>query len=161
MLGDRWETGVMQSCNTRENICLFKSGCHTIGKLIIWWDCCLNATADLVQSPPHRRIFHMVREATLCLPLWQCNTFCSLIFFFLVTSCVWRQTKCPWVTSAFHQSLIRQARCLTVLWVAKECAFERSHLRSLNIKHFCLSAALVHFCPLDFILSHSDALDFF
>lgn len=44
------ETRVMQSCNMRENICLLKSGWHTIGKWVIWWDW-FTTTAHSHRSP--------------------------------------------------------------------------------------------------------------
>lgn len=124
---------VMQSCNMRGNICLFKSDWCTIGKLIIWWGWC-DTTADSLGSRSHELIPWLYFLRWHHYIQWRKNNLLSLlimsklfvhssVFFFFSLNETWcksRQTKCLSMTSSFHHSLIRQARCQTLEWTAKE-----------------------------------------
>lgn len=120
--------------HTRVNICLFKSGWYTLGKLIIWCD--FGITSQLTVY------FQWCNKYVLQEKQFACFSgnakLCSRLSIFLLpqSKLVERQIKGLSVTPFCHQSFVTQMRCQTVELPAKECTTAVSFLQPNQVTSY-------------------------
>lgn len=132
----------LQHEHTRVNICLFKSGWYTLGKLRIWCD--FGSTSQLTLCSGFLRcIFNGVanmyykKNNLLALVVTPNSVHASAYFCSLNPN--WWRDKGLSVTPFCHQSFATQMRCQTVELAAKECTTAVSFLQPNQVTSYVIS----------------------